>query len=44
MNRKAVETVWLQAMFAVWPISTSGTPNSDAPSTFTWPGTVICVW
>src|SRR3954452_16906045 len=34
VKRNAVETVWLQAMLRVLPISTTGTPNTEAPSTF----------
>ena len=44
VNRYAVETVWLHAIVRVWPISTSGTPNSDAPCTFSLPGIVRCAW
>ena len=32
----------LRAIVLVCPISTSGTPISDAPSTFIFPGTSIC--
>src|SRR3954463_11884984 len=43
-RRNAVETVWLHAIDALWPMSTTGTPNSEAPVTFTTPGIVSCAW
>ena len=44
VKRRAVETVWLQARFFVWPISTIGTPNSEPPATSALPGIVRCDW
>ena len=42
VKRYAVETVWLQARWSVWPMITIGTPNRLAPLTFTLPGIVSC--
>jgi hypothetical protein len=44
VNRYASDTVWLQAIDAVWPIRISGTPYSDAPVTLSWPGMVSWAW
>ena len=44
VNLNAVETVWLHAIVAVWPMSTIGTPNSEAPLTLTLPGIVSWAW
>jgi hypothetical protein len=44
VKRNAVDTVWLHAIHELWPINTTGTPNSDAPSTFSFPGMVSCAW
>ena len=44
VKRNAVETVWLQASFCVWPIRISGTPNRLAPDTLSFPGMVRCDW
>ena len=44
VKRYAVETVWLHAIVLVLPISTSGTPNREAPCTFASPGTWIWAW
>ena len=44
VNRNAVDTVWLHATDALWPMRISGTPYSDAPVTLIWPGMVSCAW
>src|SRR5213593_1023127 len=35
VNRNAVETVWLHATVAVWPMLMAGTPYSPTPVTLT---------
>src|SRR5437763_10223549 len=44
VNRNAVDTVWLHATDALWPMRISGTPYSDAPVTLILPGMVSCDW
>ena len=44
VNRNAVETVWLHAIVAVWPIRISGTPYSETPVTLILPGMVSWAW
>ncbi len=44
VNLKAVDTVWLHATVALWPIRISGTPYSATPETLSCPGIVSWAW
>ena len=43
VKRRAVETVWLQPMVSLWPISTTGWPERAAPIMSYSPGMVRCI-